>query len=213
MKVAIGVLALLAISCGVAQRHGQGRGIIVLGDSVAYGAGDETGRGIERTLSRMLQRPVTNCGINGARTTDVLRALPRFPIETAAVIIISIGGNDLYGDPLARTATTLWPGHAMRRVAANVEMLVDRIRRRNRSAEIFLLGLYDPYGPSVFLDRAVNLWDSLLISRFASEPHVTIVRIADLMRSPDRISAIDHFHPSAAGYVQIAARIAPAIAR
>ena len=183
----------------------------MLGDSVAHGAGDESGRGIPGFLSQMLRVPVANYGINGARTTDVLRAMTTFPVETADTVIVSIGGNDLYGDPLARVASTLWPEHAMGRTAANVGAIVRRIHRRNASARVFLLGLYDPYAPNAFLDRAVNAWDSLLIARFARDPLVTVIRIADLMRWPDRRSSTDHFHPSATGYALIAARIAPAL--
>ena len=99
----------------------------------------------------------------------------------------------------------------MQRVAANVATIVHRIRRRNASAHVILLGLYDPYAPNAFLDRAVNVWDSLLIRMFAGDPQVTVIRIADLMRRAGRISPVDRFHPSAAGYALIAARIAPAV--
>lgn len=211
MKIALAALALLFVSCNGGSPHGRGDQIIVLGDSVAHGAGDETGRGIEGPLGDVLHRAVVNCGINGARTTDVLRAMAKFPIETADAIIVSIGGNDLYGDTLARIASTVWPGYAMRRTAANIETIVRRIHRRNASARVFLLGLYDPYAPNAFLDRAVNQWDSLLIARFADDSRVTVIRIADLMRRTGRISPIDHFHPSAAGYALIAARIAPSL--
>jgi lysophospholipase L1-like esterase len=111
----------------------------------------------------------------------------------------------------SRIASSLWQEHAMRRTAANIETLVRRIHRRNFSARIFLLGLYDPYAPNAFLDRAVNVWDALLIARFAADARVTVIRIADVIRGPNRISRLDHFHPSAAGYALIAARIAPAL--
>src|SRR5205085_11817580 len=114
-------IAVIAVSCGVHPRATAPHTplhVVVIGDSVAHGAGDESGRGIAGVLGTMLHVPVGNFGINGARTTDVLRAMTKMPIETADAVIVSIGGNDLYGDRLARIASTLWPGHAMRRTAA-----------------------------------------------------------------------------------------------
>src|SRR4051794_27247321 len=96
------------------------RRVVVLGDSVAHGAGDETGRGIEGSIDQQLLLrgaqffPAVNYGINGARTYDALRTLRTAPrIATATTVIVSIGGNDLYGDTLARLRATLWPAHAM----------------------------------------------------------------------------------------------------
>jgi lysophospholipase L1-like esterase len=56
-----------------------------------------------------------------------------------------------------------------------------------------------------------HAWDAMLIRRFAADPNVTVIRIADLFATRDRLSPIDHFHPSAAGYALIAARIAPVL--
>ena len=216
MKFVVAVLSSVVIACGAGNRAGVTHAgplrILVIGDSVAHGAGDESGRGIAGALSQNLSHAaVANYGINGARTIDVLRAMTSFPIETADVIVMSIGGNDLYGDSLARLASVLWPEHAMRRTVARVGAIVSRIHTRNASARVLLLGLYDPYRPNTFLDRAVNQWDALLISHFAADPAVTVIRITDLLRDAKRLSPIDHFHPSAAGYALIAARIAPAL--
>ena len=208
------VLALLVVALACAAPHqfsGGSRRILVIGDSVAHGAGDETGRGISGSLQQLRATTVANCGINGARTLDVLRAMTKMPIESASVIVMSIGGNDLYGDSLARAMSVLWPSHAMRRTLARVSAIVNRIHARNAAARVILLGLYDPYRPNAFLDRAVNEWDSMLIERFASDRRVTVIRIVDLLERADRLSPIDHFHPSAAGYTLIAARIAPAL--
>jgi lysophospholipase L1-like esterase len=213
VRLAFAALSVLLFSCDAAgPSGGVGQsGVIVLGDSVAHGAGDSTGGGIAGSLARLTGLPVSNYGINGARTTDVLRAMTKCPIEGARAIVVSIGGNDLYGDSLARIASALWPEQAMRRTVANVETIVRRIHTRNASVRIYLLGLYDPYSPNAVLDRSVNSWDALLIARFASDPRVTVIRIVDLIRGPGRISSTDHFHPSSAGYALIAARIAPSL--
>jgi lysophospholipase L1-like esterase len=93
---------------------------------------------------------------------------------------------------------------------ARVTRVVQRIHDINPTARIILLGLYNPYRHSAigsFLDRQVNAWDSLLIRRFAADPKVSVIRIADLFQFVDRLSPLDHYHPSADGYALIAQRI------
>ena len=226
------MLAAVAIACVIAigRPHRSARyalddgwlRVVVLGDSVAHGAGDETGGGIERSLDSQFRArsvafvPAVNYGINGARTRDALRLLQspasQIALRTADVVVVSIGGNDLYGDSIARLRSTIAPAWSMRRVLEHVAGIVARIHAINPDTKIMLLGLYNPYR-SKFLDEAVNRWDSMLIARFAEDRRVTTVRIADLFGFADRLSSIDHFHPSAGGYALIAARIAPALAR
>ncbi|HEY6141469.1 MAG TPA: GDSL-type esterase/lipase family protein [Thermoanaerobaculia bacterium] len=204
------LLAVLVLSCAqrTAPRHDGVFRVAIVGDSVAHGAGDESGRGIAGNLDALLAgaHAVQNLGINGARTWDVLRLLQK-PI-VADAIVISIGGNDLYGDSLARLATLLAPSLAMERTLNRVAAIVAAIHRANPTARVFLLGLYDPY-QLPFLDEQVAHWDARLIERFARDRAVDVVRIADVVT----VSTLDRFHPSAAGYAAIAGRVAPALQR
>ncbi|HEY8182223.1 MAG TPA: GDSL-type esterase/lipase family protein [Thermoanaerobaculia bacterium] len=194
--------------------------VAVLGDSVAHGAGDESNHGIAGFLDRELASrgvhfaPTANLGINGARTRDVLRLLKtsyaQKLVRIADTVVVSIGGNDLYGDTLSRAMVLFCADCAMQAVLARTELVVHRIERINPSARIILLGLYDPYRQRS-LDRLVNRWDSRLIMRFAEDSAVDVVRIADIFSSRDSLSPRDHFHPSTAGYALIAARIAPVL--
>jgi lysophospholipase L1-like esterase len=195
--------------------------IVVLGDSVAHGAGDESGRGISGDLDQMLRSRGTplvsaiNLGINGARVSNI-RELLRIPemrakVAAADAVILSIGGNDLYGDRQAQLSSLLWPAMAMRITLNKVDGIVRLVRDINPAARVYLLGLYNPYRNSAlsgFLDRQVALWDSALIAQFANHPDVDVVRIADLFELLPRLSSLDHFHPSQAGYELIAERIA-----
>jgi lysophospholipase L1-like esterase len=54
----------------------------------------------------------------------------------------------------------------------------------------------------------VARWDARLIARFADDRAVDVVRVADLFEYTARLSPVDHFHPGAAGYALIAARVA-----
>lgn len=212
---------ILACGCGVGDtptRRDDGIfRAVILGDSVARGAGDESRRGIAGRLDDALtvlgirSAPTANLGIDGARTGVVRRLLEkktaREAIRTADAVIVSIGGNDLYGDSLARLLAGVWPAHQRQRTIGKVARVIADVRRINPTAHIYLLGLYDPYRKP-FLDTQVNLWDAQLITRFAASRHVTVIRIHDLIDRAGRISPLDRFHPSASGYASIAARIA-----
>lgn len=198
---------------------------VILGDSVARGAGDESGGdGITGALRGQLRSRglhsamVANLGINGARTGDVrrllARAAARSAVRTADVVVLSAGGNDLYGDSRARLLATLLPDRSQTQTVARVQRVVATIREVNPAARIYLLGLYNPYrrtSAGAWIDRQVNRWDARLIERFAADRGVTVVRICDLLRRDDRISALDHFHPGAVGYAAIAERIASSL--
>jgi len=124
---------------------------------------------------------------------------------------MSIGGNDFYGDSPARLLSTLWPWYQRERTLSRVESLVANVRQINPRARIDILGLYNPYQASSagrWIDVQVNLWDGALIQRLSKMRGVTVIRIADVLARPDRLSPIDHFHPGARGYGAIARRIA-----
>ncbi|HEV7241073.1 MAG TPA: GDSL-type esterase/lipase family protein [Thermoanaerobaculia bacterium] len=197
---------------------------VVLGDSVARGAGDERGLGIAGSLDQQFQTlgiraaTVANLGINGARTFNVGKLLEKgttkSAVRTADVIVLSIGGNDLYGDSAARLLSGIAPALQQHRTLENVRRIVTKVRELNPAARIYVLGLYNPYRQSSlrsWLDRQVNLWDGRLTIRFASARDLTVVRICDLLNRDDRISGLDHFHPGTRGYQRIAERIASSI--
>lgn len=195
---------------------------VVLGDSVARGAGDERGVGLSGALQNELQdrpaSPVLNLGIDGARSWHVRRLLEqnhvRAAVRSADVIVISIGGNDLYGDSAARLLSRVAPVIQQYRTLARLDRMVATIRQLNPAARVYLLGLYNPYRRSTiasWVNRQVNLWDARLIMRFASSPAVRVVRICDLLERRDRLSSRDHFHPGSAGYAAIAGRIAASL--
>jgi lysophospholipase L1-like esterase len=234
MRRLMTALLLLLVTGAVALRIGTQREVaagpslnggvmrvVVLGDSVARGAGDEKGLGLPGWLNHDLRATpagpasTVNLGINGGRTLNVAHLLrergARNSIAQANLVVMSIGGNDLYGDSLARLMTTLWPWYQRERTLSRVASLVAQIRQINRGARIYILGLYNPYeasGASRWIDVQVNLWDGALIQRLSEMRGVTVIRIADVLARADRLSPIDHFHPGTLGYAAIARRIA-----
>ena len=191
---------------------------LILGDSLARGAGDEAGFGISGRLDAELKRRglrarrTYNLGINGARTADLLRQLESTNVQEllrqSNVIVISIGGNDLWGGSDWRSAPPRDPEKAMNDVLAKIETVVERVRAANPKARIFFVGLYSPMGK--LLAPYVARWNARMLERFGRDTDFTLVQTADLFSHRDRL-ALDRFHPNGEGYELIARRIADAI--
>jgi lysophospholipase L1-like esterase len=194
---------------------------IILGDSLARGTGDETGLGIGgRLVDDLRQRKfktnnIVNIAVNGARTGDLLAQLQspniRELLAESNVIIVSIGGNDLWGDNF-RTAPVQNPEKILDTVLEQIERAVTSIRSANPRARVFVIGLYNPFVNApmgALLTPLVNEWNAKLIERFARDSNLVVVQTADLFRWRDRLS-MDRFHPGDEGYALIARRIADA---
>ena len=196
---------------------------LILGDSLARGAGDERGLGISGRLDAELRRRniparrTTNLGVNGARTNELLRQLESRNVQEllreANVIIVSIGGNDLWGGTDWRNAPPENPDQVMSGVLDRIDAAIDIIRTANPRARIFFIGLYNPFVSTPegkLLTSLVNRWNGRLLERFGSDPNFTLVATADLFSHRDRLS-VDRFHPGGEGYELIARRIAESV--
>ena len=196
---------------------------IILGDSLGRGTGDESGLGIGGRLVDELRRRhvdtknIVNIAVNGARTRDLEQQLASPNVQTLVaqsnVVIVSIGGNDLWGDANWRNAPPRDPERVMKEVLDHLQGSVRTIRGVNPSGRIFIIGLYNPFVTTPFgkmLTPFVNNWNALLVERFATDPRIVIVQTSDIFAYRDRLS-FDRFHPGDEGYSLIARRIADAI--
>lgn len=199
--------------------------IAVVGDSLAYGRGDESDGGIAGRLRAELSRlevqalEISNLGVNGATTADVLARLGqdavRSKVAAADAMVLSIGANDLFRSPEVRSQTLRAPFAVAERILNRVEEVVASLRSLNGSARIFLLGAYNPvpaHPLSFMLERLLDLWDNSVVTRFRGDPLISVVRMSDIIRGPERLSRVDGFHPGAAAYQEAAQRIASMIA-
>lgn len=196
---------------------------LVIGDSLARGTGDSSGLGIGGRVVEDLQksRPkvkkAVNIAVNGSRTADVEQQLKSRNVQTliaqSNVIILSIGGNDLWGSTDGRVVQMRDPNLIMNQVLDRVTNVVTAVRHANPTARIFLIGLYNPFVKAPFgmrLSTLVNHWNATVTERFASDPNFTLVETSDLFSHRDRLS-FDRFHPNDEGYALIARRIADSL--
>jgi lysophospholipase L1-like esterase len=205
-----------------ARREGE-KLLLVLGDSLARGTGDESGRGWAgdvfdayklRGTARM-----ANLGVDGAESSDVRKVAETPNVRTLAssadIILLSAGGNDLSHSATRdiRSAAEMAGSldKARDAYAANLRAILKDLRDANPMSPIYLIGLYDPFGmqgPEGRLGRSVILgWNSLVAETALAFPGVHVVPTFDLFDGrPDRLSA-DRFHPNRKGYALIAQRV------
>ena len=196
---------------------------LVIGDSLARGTGDDSGLGIggrlvdELKKTRPNVKPAINIAVNGARTPDVEEQLTHHNVQVliaqSNVIVVSIGGNDLWGGTDWRAVALRDPNVFMAGVLEHVTKIVTTIRAANPTARIFLVGLYNPFITAPFgkrLSYFVNRWNAQVTERFANDPNFTLVETSDLFSHKDRLS-FDRFHPNDEGYALIAKRIAESL--
>ncbi|HEX6177771.1 MAG TPA: GDSL-type esterase/lipase family protein [Thermoanaerobaculia bacterium] len=213
----LSLVLALAIEVAAAPREFN---VALVGDSLAYGAGDEERKGIAgRIVPELRTRGVenvvtTNLARTGATTRDLTTALQnaksRQAIERADAIILSIGANDirsmLRGEEPLRS-----PLLVAGEVLGNMETIVADLRRINRDAHIVILGAYVPIADgraAEALEPLVAMWDVALMSRFEEDERVSVVRLSDIVNRPERLSRDDSFHPGGEAYQETARRIA-----
>ena len=159
-----------------------------------------------------------NLAVNGAFAKDLEVQLESRNMQTmiaqSNVIVISIGGNDLWsGANGLRRAPRNNPGKVMGETLDAVDRIVKKVRAANPRARIFLVGLYNPFVSAPFAAACSACWsasgrdgDQALRERYERDGGQT----SDLFSHRSRLS-LDNFHPDDEGYALIARRIAESL--
>ncbi|MDQ6802781.1 MAG: GDSL-type esterase/lipase family protein [Acidobacteriota bacterium] len=221
-------LALLALACRAHPKIKPSRPVrlmdgvmrvVVVGDSLAHGTGDDSGKGIPGNLEdefkqRGIPADVKNYGVAGATTGDVENKLHdeaiRADLAGADAIVLSVGANNVFQDPEARARAIRDRDTYAQEILNQVAGVVAQIRAINPDAELMLLGGYNPlpdHPLSGGISRYIKNWDKLMNNRFEADPLIDVVKTSDIVDSGDKLAG-DHFHPGAAAYREIAKRIA-----
>lgn len=173
------------------------RGIVALGDSITRGHGGTSALGVHFQswvlwLAEAMELPLTNLAADGATATDVLgEQVPRLrgPYDLATLLV---GAND------ARRID--WDAARFEREARAIAAAL-----HEAAARVVVLTLPEDLGRPA---SAPKPSEANAILR--ALPGVTVVELADLADPlhllPDRV------HPTSAGMVEIARRVAAAVA-
>lgn len=183
-----------------------------------------------------------NMGINGLTTEGLYNKLNedgvQYALRMANVIFLSIGGNDLFqssailpsgsstpeldssaNDSSSKVDEELTPESllaALPEAAARLGQILEEITKINPNAQIYYMGLYNPFGdiPELLVpgNQAVTKWNNTAMDIINRYSNMTLVPTFDLFnRHLDKYLSSDHFHPNGDGYQRIGDRFLQAL--
>ncbi|MFJ8245080.1 SGNH/GDSL hydrolase family protein [Peribacillus asahii] len=201
--------------------------IVSVGDSLTQGVGDSKDNGgyLPYLKKKLEKEPsitaveMVNYGVRGNRTDQLLKRLDkkeiREHIEQADSIVVTIGGNDIM-KVFKQNFTNLEMEqfeNAKIGYEDRLRKIFDKIRTYNKSAQIYLVGVYNPY-TKIFadlyeLDMIIADWNNSgekIVSKYDSAYFISIEDIFQ-NTTEDLLYTEDYFHPNDRGYELIATRI------
>jgi acyl-CoA thioesterase-1 len=172
-----------------AAKPTSGRTIVAFGDSLVEGRGATPGRDFVSVLARRLGTRIVNAGRSGDTTGAALARLDSDVLaRDPKVVIVLLGGNDfLRRVPVEQTF-------------ANLEKIVDRIRRRG--AAVILVGV----SVGLFSDPYASEYTAIARRNAAG----LVPDILDGIIGNNELMA-DSIHPNDRGYAIIAERLERAV--
>ena len=160
--------------------------IVAFGDSLTHGTGANTDTAYPAVLASLIGHTVINAGVPGDTTTSGLQRLPEVLDEyQPRLVLLCLGGNDMLRKQ--PTATT----------ESNLRQLIQAIRASG--AQVVLIGVPEPK----LFGSAPDFY-----TRIADEMQLPLERDAfnDVLKD-NRLKS-DPIHANAAGYRQVAERLA-----
>ncbi|WP_342430785.1 SGNH/GDSL hydrolase family protein [Neobacillus sp. FSL H8-0543] len=201
----------------------KGLSIVTLGDSLTRGTGDETGKGYVGILMDEIKKKskqevqLTNLGIVGQRSNQLKKQVQQTEvqrqIQTADLILVTIGGNDLFrGGQGLEDFNTEEIVEIEKKYLENITSILQQIRGANNNATVFLIGLYNPFSDleqGAEMSKVVRHWNYQSAEVSAAFPKIVFVPTFDLfeLQVNDYLYS-DKFHPNTEGYRLIAERVA-----
>lgn len=200
--------------------------VVALGDSLTRGTGDATGKGYVGALIDHLEKKsdqkvfLSNLGIKGQTSAQLAGQVKQTEVQRqvkkADVILITIGGNDLFRGGQALVSLNAQEVKASEeKYLQNLNSILTSLRSVNPEADIFLIGLYNPFielDDAELTSKIVRDWNYESAEVSAKYPKTVFVPTFDLFQlKVDDYLYTDKFHPNAEGYQLIAERVASLI--
>lgn len=196
--------------------------IVSLGDSLTRGVGDKEGIGYVGRMKEDLQKDykqkiaLTNLAVSGAKMPDLLKQVEsngaQYSIKQADVIVLTIGGNDLFPGWESLGKIDLETYRPDTETFQNeAKKIIEEIRKLNTDSPIFWLGLYNPFEDVEDLKGSSNIvvdWNASLEKLALNDKNVYITPTFDLFQNRGKdLLYSDHFHPNEVGYTYMAERL------
>lgn len=201
--------------------------IVSLGDSLTRGVGDKEGIGYIGRMKEDLQKDykqkvaLTNLAVSGAKMPDLLKQMEssgaQYSIKQADVIVLTIGGNDLFPGWESLGKIDLETYRPDTETFQNeAKKIIEEIRKFNTDSPIFWLGLYNPFEDVEDLKGSSNIvvdWNASLEKLALNDKNVYITPTFDLFQNRGKdLLYSDHFHPNEVGYTYMADRLVQNVA-
>lgn len=196
--------------------------VVSLGDSLTRGVGDKEGIGYIGRMKEDLQKDykqkvaLTNLAVSGAKMPDLLKQIEsngaQYSIKQADVIVLTIGGNDLFPGWESLGKIDLETYRPDTETFQNeAKKIIDEIRKLNTDSPIFWLGLYNPFEDVEDLKGSSNIvvdWNASLEKLALNDKNVYITPTFDLFQNRGKdLLYSNHFHPNEVGYTYMAERL------
>ncbi|MFL0532933.1 SGNH/GDSL hydrolase family protein [Bacillus bombysepticus] len=196
--------------------------IVSLGDSLTRGVGDKEGIGYVGRMKEDLQKDykqkiaLTNLAVSGAKMPDLLKQIEsngaQYSIKQADVIVLTIGGNDLFPGWESLGKIDLETYRPDTETFQNeAKKIIEEIRKLNTDSPVFWLGLYNPFEDVEDLKGSSNIvvdWNASLEKLALNDKNVYITPTFDLFQNRGKdLLYSDHFHPNEVGYTYMAERL------
>ena len=201
--------------------------ITMIGDSLTAGIGDETDNGGYRyfLVEKLLEEPSINqvhieeFGKKGLTSAGLKKRMKEEEIiksiQQTDVVIITIGGNDVM-NVVKKNFLNLKVGdfyQAMDKYDSNVQKVIEDIRSHNEEADIYLVGIYNPFqlvlNDIQEFDILMDEWNrrsNQIVSKYEAVYFVEIWEIFE-NHNENLIFEGDYFHPNTTGYERMGEEI------
>lgn len=193
--------------------------ILILGDSIGSGAGDEAGKDIGRRYEEQLDENkyinTINLSQSGSKIINLLEKINEEVydeiIKNSELIIISIGGNDLK-EILDSDVLDLFVDYdnILSKYLNNLKSVISVLREKSNTYQLIFIGLYNPYGETLSqekIDLLMN-WNYETQKLVESYDQIVYIPTYDLFKyNLESYLSIDEFHPSGKGYEAITKRL------
>lgn len=200
--------------------------IVAIGDSLTQGVGDQTDQGgyvgiLERTMDsgeHDLAIHFSNYGKRGNRTDQMLARLEdeeiQADIQKADIILITIGANDIMQVVKENFTDITLDLFTEERIhfEDRLREIITTIHDLNGNAEIYLLGIYNPFEMYFEeieeLNIIVNEWNQTSIKITNEFEKAHFIPIQDIFdHATSNLFSDDNFHPNTTGYHRMAERV------
>ncbi|MDR0846180.1 MAG: GDSL-type esterase/lipase family protein [Lactobacillales bacterium] len=224
---------------------------VAIGDSLTAGDGNKENDRFASAFTELMNEKYDikikqhNYGVSGNTSEQILQRLTdntngiNDDIKNAQIISITVGGNDIKNCVMEKIVTNLnldqaefYP--AIETYEKTVTKIIKAIRKQNKKAQIYVMGIYNPFYNTFPRDRdlfdlVINRYNDAIKRVIEKDKKVTYVQTSDLIKYPkidfdsasdlsdepqdsgDPLSTYDYFHPNAKSHKLWAKALAKAV--